>query len=59
MERVVAHTGLRLQWTIFNECRYCNPLAASASFGEISVSEDQGKSGDQEYQTKAIDLGVL
>ena len=48
-KRSVAHTGLRSLWTISIECRYRNPLAASASFGSVSVSNGWGKSGDWAY----------
>jgi len=41
------------------ECRYCNPLAASASFRAISGFEDWERNRDRAYETKAVDLGVL
>ena len=40
---LVARTGLRSLWIMSIECRYCNPLAASASFWGISGSGDRGK----------------
>jgi hypothetical protein len=42
-KRLVAHTGLRSLWTISIECRYCNPLAASASFRNVSVIQGFGE----------------
>lgn len=35
-EPLVARTGLRSLWMMSIECRYCNPLAASASLRGIS-----------------------
>ena len=42
-KRVAARTGLRSPCMISIECRYCNPLAVSASFRIFQDSWIEGK----------------
>jgi hypothetical protein len=41
--RLVVRTGLRSLCMISIECRYCNPLAASASFGGFRILPSRKK----------------
>jgi hypothetical protein len=54
----VARTGLRSLWTMFAECRYCNPFAASVSLKYISGFKDRGRNENLAHKTKTINLGM-
>jgi hypothetical protein len=41
------------------ECRYSNPLAASASFRGVLVFDHVGTEIGRTYEAKAVDLRVL
>ena len=58
MERLIECTGLRPLCIISIECRYCNPLATSASF-RVSGFGYRNKDRDRAYDSKAIHFGVF
>jgi len=55
----MARTGLRLLCIMSIECRYCSPLATSASFGYVLRLVDREENRDRAYEMKAVNSGVL
>jgi len=56
---LVARTGLRSLCMISIKCRYCNPLAASASFRRYFSTLRLWKNRKWAYETEAVDLRVF
>ena len=48
-----------LPWIMSSEWRYFNPLAAPASFTDVSGSENQGTNRNQAYEMEAVELGMF